>query len=1059
MMSVMSNQGYYRFPTIHKDTVVFVCEDDLWTVPVSGRTARRLTSGLGEAGSPCFSPDGKWLAFISRDEGHPEVYVMPAQGGRSIRRTFLGASLARIVGWSRDGRKILFACNGAQPMIKIMKIFAVDREGGVAEEQPYGPAHYLALGTKGVVVGRYGADPARWKRYKGGTVGQLWIDPDGRGRFERLIETGGNLSNPMWIGDRIYFHSDHEGVGNLYSCGPDGKNLKRHTSHEDFYVRHPSTDGKRIVYSSGADLYVLDGATSKKIDVEFHSPRTQRARRFVDAARFFEDFHPHPKGHSVALTIRGKALAMGNWEGAVLQHGQPDGVRYRLARWLPDGKRIAAITDEGGEESLVVFPGGKPLGKLPIGRAIDMIVSPTKDQVVLSNHRYELIHVDLASKKVRVLDRSEHARIAGMAFSPDGTWVAYGFQETNHVGLLRICNVNGGKPVNVTRGVLQDLAPSFDPDGKYLYFLSFREFDPVYDAMHFELGFPRGMRPYLVTLRKDIKSPFVAEIKDPPPPAKEDDKKKKKQEKKPGLQIDLDGIQDRVVAFPLPEGRYGRVMGISGAALISVFPIEGSLGRSMLPSEPPAKGYLEMYKFEEQKKDMLLQGLTDFDLSADRKILYYRAGNRLRAIKAGDKPDEKNSAEPPSRKSGWIDLSRCKVSIDPGAEWLQMFNESCRLMRDHYWVEDMNGMNWREIGDRYRPLVDRVGSRSEFSDLIWELQGELGTSHCYEMGGDYRPEPRYDVGLLGADLQFDAKKNAYRITRVVRGDVWDERSRSPFAAPGINVKEGDLIVAVNGRKVGRHLSPQELLVHRAGQEVLVTLGDGRTITIKTLRSEYGARYREWVDGNRAWVHSKSGGKVGYVHVPDMGPVGFAEFHRQYLAEVDRQALIIDVRYNGGGHVSQLLLEKLARKRLGYNVNRWSPPEPYPGDSPAGPLVALTNELAGSDGDIFSHCFKLFKLGPLVGRRTWGGVVGIWPRHALVDGSLTTQPEFSFWFKDVGFGVENYGTDPDIDIDMAPHDFASGEDPQLQTALEVVQDLLKKNPVIQPAFERRHAKRA
>lgn len=1058
----MSNQGYYRYPTIHGDTVVFVCEDDLWTVPASGGVARRLTSGLGEASTPFLSPDGKWLAFISRDEGHAEAYVMPSHGGRAVRLTFLGSSLARISGWSRDGKKILFACNGAQAMMKILKIFAVDREGGVAEEQPYGPAHYIAQGKKGAVVGRYGADPARWKRYKGGTIGQLWIDRDGKGTFERLIETGGNLSNPMWIGDRIYFHSDHEGVGNLYSCALDGRNLKRHTNHDEFYLRHATTDGKRIVYCSGADLYVFDAAAdaSRRIDVEFHSPRTQRARRFVEASRFFEDVHPHPKGHSVALTLRGKPFALGHWEGAVIQYGRPDGVRYRLARWLPDGKRMVAVTDDGGEESLVIFsPDGseKHLGKLPIGRAIDLIASPAKNQVVLSNHRYELIFVDLDSKKMRVLDRSEHSRIAGTAFSPDGAWVAYGFQETNHVGILRICNVNGGKPVNVTRGVLQDIAPSFDPDGKYLYFLSFREFDPVYDAMHFELGFPRGMRPYLVTLRKDLKSPFVAEIKEPTPPPKED--KKKKSARKPGLQIDLEGIEDRVVAFPLPEGRYGRVMGIPGAALISVFPIEGSLGRSMVQTEPPAKGYLEIYKFDEQKKDMLLQGLTDFDLSADRKILVYRAGNRLRALKAGEKPDEKAAHEPPSRKSGWIDLSRCKISVDPGSEWLQMFNESWRLMRDHYWVEDMNGMDWREIGDRYRPLVDRVGSRSEFSDLIWELQGELGTSHCYEMGGDYRPEPRYDVGFLGADLQFDAKKNAYRITRLVRGDVWDERSRSPLAAPGLNVKEGDWITAVNGRKVGRHVSPQELLVNRAGQEVLVTLGDGRTITLKTLRSEYAARYREWVDGNRAWVHKNSHGKVGYVHVPDMGPNGYAEFHRQYLAEVDRPALIIDVRYNGGGHVSQLLLEKLSRKRIGYNVNRWSPPEPYPGDSPMGPLVALTNELAGSDGDIFSHCFKLFRLGPLVGRRTWGGVVGIWPRHALVDGSVTTQPEFSFWFKDVGFAVENYGTDPDVDVDMAPHDFVSGNDPQLQAALDVVLDLLKKNPVIQPAFERRAAKRA
>jgi tricorn protease len=359
----------------------------------------------------------------------------------------------------------------------------------------------------------------------------------------------------------------------------------------------------------------------------------------------------------------------------------------------------------------------------------------------------------------------------------------------------------------------------------------------------------------------------------------------------------------------------------------------------------------------------------------------------------------------------------------------------------------MSGIDWKACYTRYAPLVDRVGSRSEYSDLVWEMIGELGTSHCYEIGGDYRPEPHYGVGHLAAEYRWSGK--GWRIDRIIHGDPWDEEAGSPLVAPGVNVKAGDVIVAIDGKAATKSTPPGALLLNRAGAEVALTLADKRTVWVKALRDEQPVRYRDWVEHNRRWVHEKTKGRVGYVHVPDMGPHGYAEFHRSYLSEVDRDALVIDVRHNGGGHVSMLLLEKLARKRLGYDIQRWGVPSPYPGDSPAGPLVAITDETAGSDGDIFSHCWKLMKLGPLVGKRTWGGVVGIWPRHFLVDGSITTQPEFSFWFKDVGFGVENYGTDPDIVVDLLPQDVAAGRDPQLERSVEVALDLLKKHTPLTP----------
>jgi tricorn protease len=1028
----MTNPGYYRFPTIHGDHIVFVSEDDLWSVPATGgmarhapSVARRLTSGLGLATHPALSPDGAWLAFSGRDEGSPEVYLMPAQGGEAQRLTFLGSD-STVIGWRGD--RIVFTTNAGQPFGRPPHLATISRHGGSVEHLPIGPAQFISYGpTGGCVIGRNAPDPARWKRYRGGTAGDLWIDPTGKGNFRRLITLKGNPSRPMWIGNRIFFLCDHEGTGNLYSCTPTGKDLRRHTHHEDFYVRHPSTDGHRIVYHAGADLFVWDGE-SRPVHVDYHGPRPQRQRKFISADRYLETVAPHPQGHRLALAARGRVFSFGNWEGPVTQHGED--IRRRLPRWLPDGKRLVLVSDAGGEETLVVgdaaFPG------LDLGRVVDLRVAPKTDVVALTNHRNELLLVNLKSRQIRVLDKSAWANVAGFDWSPDGRWIAYSFALSQHTSQIRICEVATGKTHPVTKPVLQDVAPTFSPCGKFLYFLSYREFDPVYDNLHFDLSFPRGVKPYLVTLQADTPSPFV-------PVAKAPEEKKDPKEKPVKVPIDFAGIENRILAFPVPEGRYQQIAGIAGKALFTSVPPEGALAGDVWPpaDELPAKATLEAYDFETHKTDTVLTGISHFALSADRKTLVVRVGNKLRVLKAGEKPDEAAAKEGPGKKSGWVDLSRVKVPVWPGDEWRQMFREAWRLQRDQFWTPDMSRVDWQAVHDRYLPLVDRVATRAEFSDLMWEMQGELGTSHAYEFGGDYRRPPRYDVGLLGVDLA------GWRIQRIVRGDPWNESACSPLAAPGLNIREGDVITAINGKPV-----TPDALVNLAGAEISLTIGK-RTVTVKTLASETPLRYREWVEQNRQTVHDQTQGRAGYVHIPDMGPHGFAEFHRYFLAEIDREGLIVDVRHNGGGHVSELLLEKLARRRLAYCQSRWFNIQPYPSDSVFGPLVALTNEHAGSDGDIFSHGFKLLKLGPLIGKRTWGGVIGIWPRHSLVDGGLTTQPEFSFWFKDVGWNVENYGTEPDIEVEYRPQDYAAGKDPQLARALVEIRRQLKTNPPQRP----------
>ena len=1081
----MPNQqsGYYRFPTIHGDRIVFVCEDDLWSVAAGGGVAIRLTANLGEVRAPALSPDGSQIAFIGREEGNAEVYVMPAIGGNARRLTFLGANTT-VVGWSPDGQSIIFASDSSQPFMRLTTLYRISPEGGLPQQLPYGMANAIAFGPNGTaVLGRHLAEPAYWKRYRGGRVGVLWVDATGNGQFEKLLTLQGNVASPMWIGDRIYFISDHEGIGNLYSCTPAGLDVQTHTHHCDYYARNAATDGTSIVYHAGANLCIFDVAAgeSRSVAIEFHSPQVQRQRKFIDTGKYLEDYELHPKGHSTLITSRGQSFCFGNWEGAVTPLSRVDLGRYRLTHWLHDSERFVAICDRSGVETLEILSSDfdQPpiaLNGLDLGRAFTLSPSPMAAQVILTNHRHELIWVDLNSRQMQVLDHSQYGRIRGANWSPDGQWVVYSCSETQYTASLKLCHIADGQTYTLTPPRFFDYAPTFDPEGRFLYFLSVREFNPVYDSVYFDLNFPRATRPFLISLQKATLSPFVPI----PKPLDDNGKTTVPSEETTAtsateggssdgeiapLTIDLDGIEQRIVGFPVPEGRYQQIWGLKGKVLFSSVQIKGSLGRNWTSTKPATEAKIELYDFATQTRETVATKVTDFKVAADHSTLIYRSGDRLRVCKAkaqsakgGSQANGKPDADKPSRKTGWLDLKRIRISVLPAQEWSQMFREIWRLQQEHFWTPDLSGVDWQRVFKRYSPLLSRIASRSEFSDLVWETQGELGTSHAYEFGGDYRQEPNYRLGFLGADFTYDEAANAYRIRHIAQGDSWNHQA-SPLQQIGLNVQAGDWLLAVGGQRLSQHLSPHELLVHQANCPVQITVADSqdqtpRTITVTTLKDERSLRYREWVERNYQTVAEITEGQIGYLHIPDMGPAGYAEFHRYYFAEVPKQGLIVDVRFNRGGHVSQLILEKLARRRIGYDVSRWEQPDPYPADSILGPIVAITNELAGSDGDIFSHCFKLMKIGSLIGTRTWGGVIGINPKHHLVDLSIVTQPEYSFWFEDVGWKVENYGTDPDILVEISPQDWASGKDPQLEKAIQISLQALQQTPVRLPEFNDR-----
>ncbi len=1057
--------GYFQQPTICGDTIVFVSEDTLWSVQLDGGFARSLTQGPGKASHPRLSPDGEHIAYTATEAGHAEIYAMDALGGPSTRLTHHGKA-SRALGWDPQGR-VVHCTNAAQPF-RPTWAHAVDPATGHVEALGLGPVtalDYKPVGEDGqhaVILTRYQDDPARWKRYRGGRAGQMWIDADGDGQFKPLLHNlGSNIARAMWCGDRVVFLSDHEGIANLYACQPDGQGIERLTPHDSFYARMAQTDGQRVVYQHAGDLWVWDPqGGARQLEFECRSPRAGRRRRFVDTGRYLSDWDLHDKHKEVAISSRGRAFTMGLWSGPVTSHHVDDTARYRLLRYVPGTDDMLALCDRGGEEAFELWsPGQAPrrYDGLDMGRVVRARVSPSGKKVALSNHRFELMVLDLDDGQLTHIDQGVYERINGFDWSPDSAWLVYSTPIHNYCAVLRLAEIATGAVHDVTHPEFQDLRPTFDPKGRYLYFVSVREFDPVYDTPQFSLGFPRAMRLCMVLLQADEPDPFVPRDREE---SSDDDKKKKdkkdKKDKGPEpVKIDLEGIGERVLQLPVTEARLGRIIATEKHVYYTVFGIEGGLNRRRWTNpEPAAKATLRALDLKTRETQDVAYRITDFGLSRDHKQIIYRAGRKLRVMGADGSNNKKGKDSGFGEKSGWINLRRVKVSIDPGAEWTQMAFELRRLMLQHYWRPDMDGVDWNGAFEKYVPLLERIGTRSEFSDLAWEIQAEMGASHAYEMGGDHTPAPpALYRGQLGADLS--PCEGGERIDAIVRGDNWNTKHGSPLGRPGTNAQVGDVIVAVDGMSVGQGSSVASLLVNKANTWVRLTLqrpGQDEThdINVRTHGDDTKARYRQWVNRCRQRVHEASDGQLGYIHIPDMGANGFAEFHRGWLQELTKPSLILDVRYNGGGHVSQLLIEKVTRRRLGYLNTRWrKQSRPYPIGAKEGPIVGITNEHAGSDGDIFSHIFKLAGLGPLIGKRTWGGTIGISPRHYLVDGTVTTQPEFSHWFNEVGYGLENHGTEVDIEVDIAPHEHKAGQDPQLERAIEVALERLEDNPVTVP----------
>ena len=1080
----MTYDTYLRHPHVCGDTIVFVADDDIWTVSATGGRASRVTSDRTPAQSPRISPDGTHVAWTAGRGPAQEAYVAPLDGGAPRRLTYWGRAGTVVRGWLSDEEVLVVSSVGEADRERRF-VHAVPVDGGPSRRLPLGWVGDLAISPRGLDAGvllssSTMSEPAWWKHYRGGTAAQLWWDGSGDGEFVRILESlESGLVCPLWTtvddGERLGFLSDHEGRGQVYSMAvedgaPQTEALTRHTDHE-LYARHASSDGQQVVYVSGGRLHLLEsltpGVEARPIDVRLTGARTGLRPQQVDVnAKTLQTIATDRDGKGSALEVRGRIVWLPHRDGPARALADDSTTRRRLPTALGDTGEVAWVTDadgddaieagsaEGGERRTLVAAGG-------VGRVLELTASPDGRQLAIATHDGRLLVAETTSATEPVeLDSTGMGDMSGLAFSPDSRWLAWsapGQEPLRHIRMAEVGQV-GATPFDVTPLRFTDSEPVFTADGKHLSFLSVRSLDPVYDAVVFDLSFPGGCRPMLVPLAADTPSPFdplvggrpvptdpgAADAATKDKPAEESDKGKDTPEP---IRVDVEGLDQRIVPAPVPAARYADLQAVEGGLVWLREPLHGQLGddRAHLGDED-ARATLERLDLSTGRLDVLVEAADGVRATGNGRHLLVTDQDKLRLLPS----DHKVEDDAPDNVT--VDLSRVRIEVQPREEWTQMYHEAWRLMRDHYWRADMGGTDWEGARDRYAPLLDRIATHDDLIDLIWELHGELGTSHAYCMPPAVPPPPGTGQGLLGADLSFDGDR--WRIDRIVPGESSEPRARSPLFAPGVGARHGDSIVAVDGRPTSRTRPPEALLLGSAGKpvELMIEPADGgasRSVAVVPLDSDLPLRYQDWVNDRRRYVHERTDGRIGYLHIPDMVSGGWAQLHRDLRTEVNRDGLIVDVRGNNGGHTSQLVIEKLARRIIGWDTARHWHQTSYPSDARRGPMVAIADMFAGSDGDIVTAAIQSLQLGPVVGTRTWGGVIGIDGRYTLVDGTAVTQPRYSFWFEKFGWGVENHGVDPDIEVQVPPQDRLDGRDVQLDRALQEIETLLEQTPPLDP----------
>lgn len=1039
-----------RFPAVHGNQIVFTYAGDLYTVARSGGTARRLTQHDGFEMFARFSPDGKNIAFTGQYDGNTEVFRIPAEGGQPQRLTYT-ATLGRddisdrmgpnniVMTW-KDNSTVVFRSRKQSFNSFKGQLFSVNSKGGLSEELPFAVGSWISYSPDGkkIAMNQVFREFRTWKYYKGGMADDIWVYDPASKNLENITNNPAQDIFPMWHGNKIYFFSDRDRRMNLFSYDTGSKEIKKETTFEEFDCKFPSLGDDAIAFENGGYVYLYEFSTgkAKKISIQIRNDFGESGDVWVDAKDNLRGGSLSPSAKRVVVNARGEIFNVPVKEGVTYNLTQSSGNHDRNGAWSPDGEYIAYISDKTGEDEIYIQPskGGEAT---QLTRKADTYYyglswSPDSKKILFADRELRLRYVEVASKKIKEVDNTDAEMIRSYTWSPDSRWIAYSKPEWQSMSRIWLHNVSSSKNTPITEKWYSSTRPDFSPDGKYLFFSSNRDFSPSYSRVEWNHAYFDMGRPYFLALAKDTPSPLALEnpreqedekLKEE---EKEDDKEKDEDSGPAPIKVDLDGITDRVNGLPLDRGNYWNIS-VVGNKVYYIFASQ---------SERPK---MKLYDLK-AKKEKELCDCRGFSLNAKRnKMLIYQNGGNLAVV---------SPPESPLKVSEFVDLSGLKVKINKAEEWEQIFNEAHRQYRYFFYAPNMHGVDWDKMKKKYSQLLPHVRHRADLTYVIGELIGEVNVGHAYVGGGD-RPQPeRTPMGLLGAKLSRDAS-GYYRIDRILKGENWTYNGRSPLTEIGVDASEGDYIISIDGNSTKDLANVYAALAGKANKMVELELNSSasasgsRKVLVKPIDDESRLYYYNWVRENIRKVDEASNGKVGYIHIPDMGSNGLNEFIKHFYPQLNKKALIIDDRGNGGGNVSPHIIERLNREMVmvNYTRNMRSGTNPY--EMLYGPKVLLVDQYSASDGDLFPFRFKALNMGPVIGKRSWGGVIGYRGQFGLIDGGYLVRPEFGPYSVDgKEWIIEGTGVSPTIEVANDPAKEYAGEDEQLNRAIEEIMKLLK-----------------
>jgi tricorn protease len=1060
-------------PALSSTHVAFVYADDLWVARLDGTDVRRLTTDDGVESSPAFSPDGLTLAFSGQYDGNTDVYSVPVAGGVPTRLTWHpGPDLVQ--GFTPDGRRVLFTSPRAVFTNRFTQLFTVALGGGMPEQLPIPNA---ASGAYSPDARRIAYNPLsprfeQWKQYRGGTVSRLWLYDVASHDIEKVPQppTRSNDVDGMWIGGVLYFRSDRAGEFNLFSFTPGTTQVRQLTTHQDFPILHASAGGGKIVYAQAGYLHLFDPATSatRRLPIGVPSDLRETRPRYVKGARWIRNAAVSPTGARAAFEFRGEIVTVPAEKGDVRNLTNSAGAHERSPAWSPDGTRVAYFSDESGEYQLHVAPhdGKGEVRKLAPGGAgfyDNLVWSPDSRKVACTDNSQAIYVIDLdAPTPVKVAANKVYGPINVITYgwSPDSRWLAYTVNTHPLAMTLSVYSLDQKRSFPISDGLAEVSEPVFDKSGKYLYVFGSTDAGPVLDWFAQSTSDNRRTRNiYLVVLRNDLPSPLAKESDEekPKPARPAGDAKPAAEPVTPEpVRIDVEGIEYRILDLPLPGGDLSALQaGVAG----QIYYLRASADPPPAPGPggPPGPPLQALQRFDLAKRadERVLDQVRDFRVTFDGNKVLHR-GRDTWSLVALPATGRVNATD------GRLPVDNIEVRIEPREEWSQIFDEAWRINRDYFYAANMHGVNWRVMKEKYGALLPEAASRSDLNLVLQWMSSELAVGHHRVGGGDRLDAPRpVPGGLLGAD--YAVENGRYRVTKVFGGLNWNPALRAPLTEPGVNVRAGEYLLAVGGRDVRPPANLYRFFENTAGKIVEITVGpnaDGsgsRVVQVVPVENEAALRNRDWVEGNLKKVDVATGGRVAYVYVPNTAQPGYDYFKRYFYPQTHKDAVIVDERFNGGGQVADYYIDLLRRPLIAYWNMRYGDDLKTPAASIQGPKVMITDETAGSGGDLLPWMFRKFQLGPIVGQRTWGGLVGTLGFPILMDGGSITAPNLAIWTEKEGWVVENEGVPPDIEVEQTPKDVIAGRDPQLERAIQVVLEELKKQPpprLTTPAYPER-----